>query len=154
LRSRCLVVSLLAVAFVLIGGPAFADPPDQTRVTGTDVLELPAGAACPFAVRIEVDQNFKVISFAEPVGQGIATLTAGNISAVVTNLANGTSVWLDISGPAFLDESDAPVFSTGQTLLFTDGGLLHAAGRITRDAAGELHVNGRTRDVCAMLAEA
>lgn len=141
----------MAALFLLLSAPASADPPSQVRITGSDSVELPAGAVCPFAVLIEVEQDFKVISFAEPIGRGIATLTAGKIKAVVTNLATGASVTLDISGPAFLDASGEPVFGTGQTLLFTDEGLVHSAGLVTRDAAGELHIRGRTRDVCAML---
>lgn len=140
------VVSLLFVA-----APAAADPPSANRVAGSGSITLPAGAVCAFPVRIDVDQNFKLISFAEPIGQGIAALTAGRIKAVVTDLATGASVWLDISGPAFLAPNGVPVFGTGQTLLFTDDGLLHAAGRVTRDDAGEFHIDGRTRNVCAML---
>lgn len=151
MRRRRFLVPVMALLSLLLAAPASVGPPSQIRITGADSIELPAGAVCPFPMLIEVEQNFKVISFAEPIGLGIATLTAGNIKAVVTNLATGESISFDISGPAFLDASGAPVFGTGQTLLFTEDGLLHSAGRVTRDAAGELHISGRTRDVCAML---
>lgn len=152
MRRRCVAALLISVALVVaVAGSASADPPSQIRITGSDSLEVPAGAACAFPVLVEVEQNFKVISFAEPIGQGIATLTVGNIKAVVTNLETGGSGSFDISGPAFLDPSGTPLFGTGQTLLFTEEGLLHSAGRVTVDAAGEYHISGRTRDVCAMV---
>lgn len=146
------VIPILALA---LAGPASTGPPTQVRITDPVEVELPPGEACPFPVRIQVDQNFKMISFAEPIGQGIWALTVGSIKAVVTNMDNDASVSLDISGPAFLaGDPPRPVFGTGHTLLFTEEGLLYASGRLTRDAAGELHLNGHTRDVCAMLVAA
>ncbi|HSL16185.1 MAG TPA: hypothetical protein VK962_07880 [Actinomycetota bacterium] len=149
------VVPILALAQA---GPASTGPPTQVRITEQLVEDLPAGEDfCPDPVRIAWDLDFKKISFAEPIGQGIWALTVGSIKAVVTNMKTGTSVSLDVSGPAFLDttvDPPRPVFGTGHTLLFTEEGLLYASGRLTRDAAGELHLNGQTRDVCAMLVAA
>ena len=148
------VIPILALA---LAGSASTGPPTQVRITEPVEVELPLGEACEFPVRIQVDQDFKMISFAEPIGQGIWALTVGSIKAVVTNMYTDASVSLDISGPAFLDTTgDDPtaVFGTGHSLLFTEEGLLYASGRLTRDAAGEIHLNGHTRDVCAMLVAA
>jgi hypothetical protein len=146
------VVPILALAQA---GPASTGPPTQVRITEQLVEDLPAGEDfCPDPVRIAWDLDFKKISFAEPIGQGIWALTVGSIKAVVTNMKTGTSVSLDVSGPAFLDTTVDPprlLFGTGHSLVSEDG-LLYVAGLLRPDATGEVRLSaGHARDVCAML---
>jgi hypothetical protein len=148
------IVFAVATALALSSAPTMAAPPEPFDVTFT----LNPGEACSFSVELAVTGKVKMIEL--PGNRTIFTAPGQN--ATVTNLDNGHSVTLNITG-AFHQSveanGDAVTVATGRNLLLDPiAGFVLSRGRFTFafDAAGNLIAplsgTGRTTDVCALIA--
>jgi len=169
-RSRTGVLKGITVALsvmlisLLSPGALAADPPDT-------VIELPAGLACDFDLRIEIRGGEQVFrEFTDHNGNVVRTLSAGRGFALsFTNLASGATYSLKANGAVthtrFNEDGSSTVVLTGHHVLIlfpTDvpagpSTTLHV-GRVvyTVDQDGIFtvqKVSGKTTDICARLSE-
>ena len=160
--SSVLVALILTMAAVLssVSGASAAD---------AIVLDLPAGVACPFDLRIEISGGNRVMKeFVDKNGQVVRTLSAGKGSALsFTNLSTGATFSLKGSGSVIHTRVNADgsstVASTGHTLLILFPTDVPAGpsttlyvGRVvyTVDTTGTFtlrQASGQTTDICAVL---
>ncbi len=152
-RMRRFVVAVVT-ALALSPAPTMAAPPEPFDVTFT----LDPGVACSFSVELAVTGKAKMIEL--PGNRMIFTAPGQNVT--VTNLDNGRSVTLNITG-AFHQSVEANgnvvTVATGRNLLLDPiAGFVLTRGRFTFafDAAGNLIAplsgTGRTTDICALIA--
>ena len=152
-RSRA-VAATAAAALALCSAPAFAAPPEPIDQT----IELDAGVVCAFPVELVLTGKTKTIEL--PGGRII--VTAPDQYATVTNLANGSSVTLNITGTFHVTTAangDVVTVATGRNALLDPvAGFVLTEGDFTFafDAAGNLIAplsgTGRVTDICAMVA--
>lgn len=171
-RRRGNVLSVMIVALVLMSITlvssgslaAAAGPPDA-------VIELPAGTACDFDLRIEIRGGNQVVKeFRDKNGEVVRTLSAGKGSALAfTNLSTGAKFALKANGAVthtrFNPDDSSTVAITGHNVLIlfpTDvpagpSTTLHV-GRVvyTVDTNGVFtvqKVSGKKTDICAILSD-
>jgi hypothetical protein len=100
------------VSLALWPGRAWAGMPERMPVTSGDG-SIPAGA-CPFPVFIHVVTNNEYnIEFRDAEGNLIRTITQGRVVLEITNMATGTSVVRNVSGPGTKTEADQIFVKTG-----------------------------------------
>lgn len=140
-RLMCVVV-VLAVGTVWSIGPAgAASRPTITSLSGTfdlgNLNDGPAGAVCSFPVGalVVASGSAKQITF-NGQGIGYGAIQNGHNTATLTNLDTGSSITVNISGPAFLatDGSGLPVRGTGAWIVFepiAQGGIRFFHGRLS-----------------------
>jgi hypothetical protein len=147
------VLLVLSAALPTAATPAHG-PPEPVSL----VIDLPAGAACAFPVRIEAHGKTKTIAL--PGGRTI--VTSPGLEATVTNLASPNNrVTLNVTGAfhqRILDNGNVETVSTGRSLLVDpEAGFVLARGRFSFvfDAGGTLVQpltgKGKLTDVCELL---
>lgn len=154
-RKALFVVSVL-VAMMALAAPAAADPPIQETISGPASILLEAPEFCPSSdIQVDVEQQFKLITFTRDTAFGLTSITVGKIFATVTNLETGESVHLAIPGPGFLDATGLPVVGTGPWLIFNPGSVEFIRGFIefvpSPTGVEANVVRGTTIDVCALV---
>ena len=150
-RLAATVAAMIAAAGV--AAPASASPPTDASAS----LDLPAGVACPFPLRLDFTGKSKTINL--PGGRMI--ITSPGLKVTVTNTASGRSVDLNITGAQQVitrEDGATETVATGHNLLLDPvAGFVHTSGRFSFvfDAAGNLiqplQGQGTTTDVCAVL---
>jgi hypothetical protein len=149
----------------VLGSASPASAADST------VIDLPAGFACDFALRVEISGSSNVVKeFVDKNGNVVRMLTAGKGSALsFTNLSTGATFSLKANGAVshttFNPDGSITVAITGHNVLIlfpTDvpagpSTTLHV-GRVvfTVDSSGVFtvqQVSGQTTDICAVLSE-
>ncbi len=124
-------------------------------------LVLPGEDFCGFDVRIDIEQNFRTITFSGDRGTWIGAIGVGKIMVTVTNLESDASIDLSIPGPGFFeaDASGNPEEGTGPWLIFIPGdpGMLlyiigHIEFQIEDFGISPTSVQGRVTDLCLALA--
>src|SRR4051794_560093 len=153
-RSRA-AAAVATAALALWSAPAFAAPPQPVDHTPID---LDPGVACAVPIRVVLTGKTKTIDL--PGGRMI--VTAPGQGATVTNVANGRSVTLNITGAFHISTAangDVVTVATGRNLLLDPvAGFVLTEGHFTYafDAAGNLIAplsgTGRATDICAMVA--
>jgi hypothetical protein len=162
--SVMIVALILTLATVLgSGSPAIAADPD--------VIDLPAGLACPFALRVEIRGGNQVMKeFMDQNGNVVRMLSAGKGSALsFTNRSTGATFSLKANGSVthttFNPDGSSTVAITGHNVLIlfpTDvpagpSTTLHE-GRVvytvdTNEVFTVQQVSGKTTDICAALSD-
>jgi hypothetical protein len=127
-------------------------------------LEIPPGTfsgLCAFDVDYTVPVNTEYnIVFFDSAGNPVKAITEGRLIVQFTNVSNGYSLTLNISGPGIAtfnpDGSQTFVF-LGNGVLFTDT-ILYNSGRLVLVAPDPLSpgvivsASGQQRDLCELLA--
>jgi hypothetical protein len=156
---RILALVLAAGLLLLVGaGPAAADPPTIQWLPSTDHFVLPADVFCPgFDVQVDVHQRAKLIIFGDG-GAMFAAIGSGSIFETLTNLSTGHSITLNVSGPAFFDETGLPFVGSGTWAIFLPGDpgqILYLVGRMEFQpepyGISPTLVRGRSIDLCPSL---
>jgi hypothetical protein len=152
-RPRSLLLSAVALLAALVAAAAaLASPPDREPLFFDDFV---AEDVCSFPVLIEVTANKEFVTFFE---DGRILIT-GKLFARVTNLDTGTSLDLNISGPATITDTEVSR-GRGLFILFPQDaggpGLVLTSGRVVVMRAEDgfianMKVQGRTVDLCAAL---
>ena len=127
---------------------------------GCDTFVLDAGVACSFPVEIALEGDLAQTTFFDKDGNPVRAIQTGQLDATVTNLNNGESTFLHISGPAVLSfhaDGSLNVRLIGPALLPIPGEtLLYNDGTIELEVAPDGSVTlvrlvGHSVDVCALL---
>jgi hypothetical protein len=127
---------------------------------GCDTFVLDAGVACSFPVEIALEGDLAQTTFFDKDGNPVRAIQTGQLNATVTNLDNGESTFLHVSGPAYLTfnaDGSVNVRLIGPALLPMPGDtLLYNAGTIELEVAPDGSVTllrrvGHSIDVCAIL---
>jgi hypothetical protein len=141
---RGVVASAAIVAVAVL--PALASaaaPTKETTVSGAFVV---SAASCGFEVAVEPSQDkLRIFTF-----QDGHQLLTGSYVATATNLSNGKSIKVNLSGQG-VGTADTFI-STGGTLLIDPGALSYVHGPIIFTADGRRIVSSSVVDVCALLA--
>lgn len=149
------VIALTAVAAVLLAPTALADKPVKEPAPFGEFT----GQYCEdFAVRIVATTDQETM---KTFSDGSAMIT-GSLKVDVTNLENGKTIALNISGPATFTADGAMLIGTGRWLFFGEPGFFGrpgptlelSIGRFTLDLATETLTsrNGTVRQLCGALA--
>jgi hypothetical protein len=158
--KRLVVVSLTALASLVLAPSALSDRPVIQR-TPVDLTVLD-DVDCGFPVEVHVTgTDIGVISTVQGEVREFHAFAGG--SATLTNLDTGTTITMNIAGPARITygaDGSATVVGTGPTLFFFlfqgNPGITWLSGRwiLTVDAQGNQTFSyvGTTRDLCAELA--
>lgn len=143
---RRLTLFVLALAAMVFPSLALADPPVQ-EVLPNEPFVIDEGS-CGFPVLVEPrGGQFRLLTFTN--GDQIIS---GAFVATVTNLDNGTSTHINLSGQGMFDASTGDFVSTGGTILIDPGALLYVRGPIVFDASGgRTIISASVRDMCAVL---
>lgn len=154
--KRLVVVSLVALASLLLVPSALSDPPTIQRfpIDATFLDDVD----CGFPVQIDVVGTDLEITSGDRVFDAFPQSTA-----TLTNLDTGTSITVSIAGPGHTTlgaDGSVTFVGTGPTLFFLqflgNPGITLLNGRfvLTIDSQGNLTFSsvGGTRDLCAELA--
>jgi hypothetical protein len=149
--------------------PVAAAPPDRTEVPLT-AFTIPAGpTACSFDVLVEpLSNKEKQTTFYDQAGNTRVSIISGGLKVRLTNLSNGKTSDLNISGPTLLDfraDGSIGVVTGGPVLwwFFEPGvapgqpnlGLYHGRTVSEFDTSGNYHflkARGHVEDLCVSLA--
>ena len=152
--------ALLALSAVVPGVMA-ARPPREYLAT-PDFIELAAGEACAFPVRIDFIANKEYgLTFSDAAGNFVRQLISGTLIVGLTNTTNGRSVTVDISGPAqAIGNADGGTtfILRGNSLPLVPGRLYTTTGVVVQVLAADgtvvstTRATGTERDRCAELA--
>jgi hypothetical protein len=143
---RRLTLFALGLAAMVFPSLALADPPVQ-EVLPNEPFVIDEGS-CGFPVLVEPrGGQFRLLTFSN--GDQIIS---GAFVATVTNLDNGTSTHINLSGQGKFDAATGVFVSTGGTILIDPGALLYVHGPIVFDAfGGRTIISGSVTDMCAVL---
>lgn len=146
---RRLALLPLALAAMVFPSIALADPPVQ-EVLPNEPFVIDA-SSCGFPVLVEPrGGQFRLLTFSN--GDQIIS---GAFVATVTNLDNGTSTHINLSGQGMFDASTGVFVSNGGTILIDPGSLLYVHGPIVFDASGgRTIISHAVTDMCAVLSGA
>lgn len=145
---------------ILAAPIAQAGRPAREALFIPDVIDLPAGAACTFDVRIDVLVNREFATTFERSGTDVVTLTTGRLVVSVTNVATGASETFNISGPGLnVNHADGTltIYYYGRGMPFADNGMWVTTGPAVQEIAADGSVisttfaSNRSRDVCAEI---
>jgi hypothetical protein len=143
---RRLTLFVLALAAIVFPSLALADPPVQERFPNEPFTI--DESSCGFPVLVEPKGGqIKIFTFSN--GDQVI---AGPFVATVTNLDNGNSTHINLSGQGMFDSSTGVFVSTGGTILIDSGALLYVHGPIVFDASGgRTIISASVTDMCAVL---
>jgi hypothetical protein len=153
MRASLLRASVLGAAIaVLIAAPVLGAGPARVFLPAPTDIFLPADiAGCTFDLNIHVDVNREYAKlWTDPAGNLLMFGVNGNLEVTATNLATGTSVPVNASGPGrgVLDAQGNPIVNEamghylGFSPLVLDTGLLDFNTGAFR---------GHRTDLCAQL---
>jgi hypothetical protein len=143
MRKTHAIVGLLFTAMVLLAVPAYAEPPERLLppepIAASFVVDN-----CGFDVLVELEGKEGLIFFADHL-----RLIAPGQKATLTNLENGNSTTVNISGPGtdtIVENPDGgftgTLVGTGNWIGFLDADIVHISGyfvdTIVVDADGNL----------------
>jgi hypothetical protein len=162
-RRAAALLAATAIAALLAGmvpGAALAAPPTHDPLVYPPSIDLPAGVACPFDVRLDILVNDEV-SATFTARDGLVRLHAtGRLVVRVVNVTDGANVTLNVSGPSLLvPDEDGSATSTfyGNGLIWTSGTMTELSGTAVIVFASDgtpgalMDIRGRTRDICAAI---
>jgi len=155
---------LLAICGVLIVGVMIA-PPVAAGGPVRVKLDIPPGTIsglCAFDVDVAIPVNTEYnIVFFDSSGTPVKAITQGLLIVTFTNISNGNSLTLNISGPGIAsfnpDGSQTLVF-LGNGVLFTATDVIYSSGRVVLVAPDPLSqgvivsASGNQRSLCSLLA--
>ena len=157
--KRLLIVSLVALASLVLIPSALSDPPTIVRTSGEATYF--DDVDCGFPVQIDIFGS--TITIVSASGDRVFGAFPGG-RATLTNLDTGRSLTVNIAGPfhqSFAADGSTTLTSTGPALFFLefrgDPGITLLDGRFvwTFDSQGNetsFSSVGKTRDLCAELA--
>ncbi|HSM38690.1 MAG TPA: hypothetical protein VK838_05090 [Candidatus Limnocylindrales bacterium] len=162
-RSRTIIGSALVALTIGLSLPsmAAAAKPLNDSVPMREHFVLPAGAACDFAVVVDVQANgerYKLWLDAD--GSPTRGLLTGRLVLQLTNADTDASVVLNVSGPGhdrFNADGTIDTAYTGRGLPFFDGVFYLSVGRDDFTVSENWDMlehgskSGRSLDICAML---
>jgi hypothetical protein len=155
-----LIVGSAVLLLGLTAPAAFAGAPTRQALDLPDVIEIPAGDACDFPLRLDILVNFEVNTTYESRGDETWIRTTGRLIVGVTNEWNGHSVVVNISGPGLTvihADGSATTYYYGRSLPFPDGGFFVSSGPVIQEFAADGALTdtsspiGFARDMCAEL---
>jgi hypothetical protein len=159
---RVLVLASAAALALALTSPAMAARPTREYLPLPDTIDLAAGEGCAFPVRIDILVNREYgVTFGDASGNLTRQLVSGALIIGLTNVDNGQSITVDISGPAeFVVHADGSSTFTlrGNSMPIAPGGLFRTTGTVVQefDPDGNLlstsPATGRQIDLCAALA--
>jgi hypothetical protein len=155
-----LVLGVLAVAVVvLLAGPTVAGAgPVRVKL---DILPGTLSGLCTFdvAVTVPVNSEYNIVFF-DGAGNPVKAITEGRLVVTFTNLSNGHTLTLNISGPGIAtvnpDGSQTIVF-LGNGVLFVSNSIVVSSGRVVLVAPDPLSpgiivsASGNQRNLCQLL---
>jgi hypothetical protein len=151
-------VGLIAVA--MVAPVASAAQPVRSFLSEPDLISIPAGGACAFAVDLTFVVN-KEYGVTSTLASGdIRTLIGGRLIIRVTNHESGASTVADISGPGELllrPDGSSRFTLRGNSLPIVPGRLYLTTGTVIQEYASDgsllstVHETGTERDLCAVL---
>lgn len=162
LRRVLALASSAALALAVAASPALAAHPTREYLPLPDSIDLAAGDACDFPVRIDILVNREYgVTFADDSGNVVRQLISGALIIGLTNTDNDRSITIDISGPAqFIVHADgsSTFILRGNSLPIVPGMLYRTTGTVVQefDAGGNLlgtsPATGTETDLCPALA--
>jgi hypothetical protein len=151
----------VVAAIAIVAAPiAQAGKPARAALFIPNVIDLPAGAACAFDIRIDVLVNQEFATTFERSGTDVLTHTTGRLVVSVTNVATGASETFNISGPGLnVTHADGTVtiHYFGRGMPFADNGMWVTTGPSLQEVAADGSIisttfsSNRSRDVCAEI---
>ena len=163
---RCVTITITAIAVATLSLVASA-PAAQA----VDPIQLPAGTACDFALRVDITENpHRVVrQFTDVNGNVVRTIESGKGNDLVfTNQDTGESLALKSNGSVMKstpskDAATRRVVATGHNVIIlfpTDDpagpSTILYTGRVVYDVTPDetftlVSTSGNTRDICAEL---
>ncbi len=118
MRARVVLPIVMIIALLALAPSstlASGEPTHQPVPNSFYTFTIPAGMACTFAVGWEPVVNNEVVTTFPPEANGdVAQLFTGYVLERFTNLDNGKSIVINISGPAtFVHHTDGSITYTG-----------------------------------------
>ena len=158
-----LVVAAGAALLVLSAAvPAvMAARPSRDYLATPDFIVFGAGEACAFPVRLDFLVNKEYgVTFSDADENFVRQLIAGTLIVGLTNTTSGTSITIDISGPAVVighADGTTTFILRGNSLPFVPGRLYATTGTVVQelDENGDLlstsSATGTETDLCPAL---
>jgi hypothetical protein len=127
-------------------------------------LEIPPGTLsglCTFdvAFAIPINNEYNIVFF-DSAGNPVKAITEGRLVVNFTNLSNGQSLTLNISGPGiatFNPDGSQTIVFLGNGVLFVGNSIVVNSGRVVLVAPDPLSpgvivsASGNQRDLCQLL---
>jgi len=160
--NRFVVAAGAALLVLSAAVPAvIAAAPSRDYLATPDYIDLGAGDACAFPVRIGFVANKEYgVTFADAQGNLLRQLIAGTLVVSLTNTLNGKSITVDISGPARVTahaDGSSTFVLRGNSLPLVPGRLYTSTGTVVQEIAADGSVlstskaTGTETDRCAAL---
>jgi hypothetical protein len=155
--KRMAVISLLALASLLVASTAFAGQPSIERFPVDDTLVDDVDCSFPVQIRIK-GTDIGVTGIVQGDVHDFHAFAGGH--AILTNLDTGKTISVNIAGPlhfTFGEDGSFRLVGTGPALFFFEDtpGLQWVPGRfvVSIDAEGNSTFTrrGTSRDLCATL---
>lgn len=158
---RLLPATIGALALLLVP-TALADPPSRDPLPPPPGTSFTISGICSFDVQVTFDVNKEYL---HTFTNGAQVIT-GALFATVTNLSNGKSTSLNISGPGFSSVTSNQLTFSGTSLIIVNPGglgpgapgamlLTHGPATATFDNTGAIVAldltSASTTDLCATL---
>jgi len=161
-RGRRRVGLIVGSAFLLLAltaPAAFANAPTRQPLVLPDVIEIPAGGACAFPVRIDILINGEVNTTYAQRGEDTWIRTTGRLIIGVTNEWSGDSIVVNISGPGLTivhADGSTTVYFYGRGVPLAENGFYVSSGLVVQEIAadGSVHTSvplGFAQDLCAAV---
>jgi hypothetical protein len=161
-RRTALASVLVALAIAGIPAMAAAAKPLSEAVGMPSSFTLPAGAACDFAVRVDVHANNEQYRlWFDQAGNPTRGRLTGRLVLAFTNEESGASVTLQVSGPGhdtFNADGTISTRYTGRGVPLFEGIFLLSVGRHDYEVSGSWDLleqgpsSGQSHEICDLIA--
>ena len=161
LKRLVVTVGAALLALSAAAPAASATRPSRDYLATPDHIEFAAGEACAFPVRVDFFVNKEYgVTFADADGNFVRQLIAGTLIISLTNMSNGRSITVDISGPGRTiahEDGSTTFILRGNSLPVVPGRLYTTTGTVVQefDANGNLlstaPATGTETDRCPAL---
>jgi len=161
-RRTALASVLVALAIAGIPAMAAAAKPLSEAVGMPSSFTLPAGAACDFAVRVDVQANNEQYRlWFDQAGNPTRGRLTGRLVLAFTNEESGASVTLQVSGPGhdtFHADGTISTRYTGRGVPLFEGIFLLSVGRHDYEVSGSWDLleqgpsSGQSHEICDLIA--
>jgi hypothetical protein len=156
---KLVLLCLVILALVMTAPTAAADGPQRVK------LVVPPGTisgVCTFDVDVTIVRNTEYnIVFSDSAGNPVKIITQGQLIVTFTNVSNGNSLTLNISGPGSTTinpDGSLTIVFLGNAVLFSATDVIYSTGRVVVVAPSPLSpgtivsASGIQRSLCALLA--